>query len=163
MKVRRSFIPFLILVLLVLLSRSVLGNGTVEPDWYATPLFLILLILFIGPLIESMIVGLFLSKEEILRIRIYFIFYFFVINLFTVPITQFLVMFLSDLYRTNLFLLAEIFPIIMEFFAIFIFINHYNKKKLMRSEYSLKYIFLMALVSNIATIIMGLFLYYFIK
>ena len=158
---RRKLFPLIFFIILVAIAKPVLGNATVEPKWYAAPLFLLILVFLIGPLIESIIVVLTLKRKEKLKIMILLLTYFFFINLITVPITQFFVVFLSDEYRTNLFYIAEIFPIMIEFVALLGFITYYDKKGLMIHTYSLKYIFFMSLISNIATILMGIFLLFF--
>lgn len=161
MKERKYFFHYFFIfsfLSIFLISDPVIGNGPVGPETYREPLIIVLLIFMIGPLIESMIAALFLKKNETIKTRLYLILFVLLINILTVPLTQFLVTVLS--YITTLFLLAELFPLIAEFMALFSFFNYYHKIK---NRYSIKYIFLIALISNIFTMIIGLILLYGIK
>ena len=160
MNVSRYFFPLFCILFMVLISRPVLGNGTVEPEWYEAPLTILFLIFIIGPLIESLIVLGFLKKKEKLKIYLLLFIYFLIINFLTLGPTQLLVVLLADEFRTNLFVIGELFPITVEFFALLSFFSYYKRKKDLKNEYSKKYLFLMVLISNLITIILGVILFF---
>ncbi len=160
MKRRIFLLPLLLIVSLVIISRPVLGNGTVEPQWYEAPLGIVFLVFVIGPIIESLIVLLFLKKGENFSTYLSLFLFFLLINFFTIGPTQFFVIMLADIFRTNLFVIAEIFPITAEFLALLAFFIYYRKNRLLKNEYSVKYQFIMSLVSNLITIILGVTLFF---
>jgi uncharacterized membrane protein YidH (DUF202 family) len=160
MEKRRYLLPYLITVFLALISRPALGNMTVEPEWYEAPAFILPLVFLVGPFIESFIVVLFLSRKEKIRIFVSLFVFYFIINLITVPATQIFVGLLYYEFRTNLFIIAELLPLFVEFSALLMFFKYYRKKKQLRKKYPKKYIFLMALISNLVTIVIGVILFF---
>lgn len=161
MENRWAFLPYLVLLFLIGISMPVVGNGTVEPDWYEAPFFILFLVFFIGPLIEALIVSHLISLKESKKIHLFLLTYYFFINLLTIPITQVIVIFLSDSTGSNLYFVAEVFPILIEFLALVVFFMYFKSR--LKKQYSLKYLFLMAVLSNLFTILFGVFLFFIVS
>lgn len=160
MEKRRYLLPLVSILFLVFISGQVLANGSVEPEWYQAPASALFIIFVIGPIIESLIVLLFLKEGEKLRTYLLLFIYFLFINFFTLGPTQFFVRLLAGEFGMNLFPIAEIFPILVEFLALLLFFSYYKRKGLLKNEYASKYQFLMVLVSNTVTILLGVVLFF---
>ena len=162
MEKRAHLLPLFFILFLVMISRPVLANGPVEPKWYEFSFVTIFIIFIIGPVIESLIVLLFLKKDEKFATYLLLFIYFLFINYFTIGPTQIFVVILADVFGTNLFVVAELFPITFEFLALTAFFGYYERKGRLKNRYSWKYQLIMTTMSNLVTIVVGILLFFII-
>ena len=157
---RKFNIVLIFLFLLIFILDNVSANPTVTPAWMEIPLWLLLITFTVGPLLEAVCVNGLLYKNEKFKIRMHVILYLFLLNIITMPITQFFVILIEEMSNRNLFIIAELFPIITEFALLFLFFTVYYKRDKIEKSYSCVRIFLMSLVANILTISFGLLMFF---
>jgi hypothetical protein len=153
------------LILIPLLCISVLFAGEASADPVADPTLgdrfdAEWVLVFVGcSLLETAVIGLFLSRSESVRTRIAVSAFFFVINIVTMSSLNYL-----DYYYINvlnelgtptdqlIFLIAlELAVIIIESGLLYLFFGYHRKRGLLKGAYSVRSILVMVVASNLAS------------